>query len=132
MPRKNANPEAGPSSDIDISRRFTVRKTVVIEYTWVLPEGIGREDAKAYAEDLGEPHAHEVSNVGESWTVEQESKSDVVRRLFVLGHSAAEIAKLTGWDYSFVYGVSWRDKPGPRGNRHVRVVHNASNGTGGS
>ena len=103
--------------DVDVSRRFVVRKTVVLEYTWILPEGIGSaQEAKALADDEGEVNAHEITNAGERWSVARDTKSDVVRRLFQKGLSATEIAKATGWDYTFVYGVSWRDAS-PRGMR---------------
>jgi hypothetical protein len=105
QPKKSTVPDP-----LDVSRRFTVRKRVVTEVIWEIPEGIGgRQEAREYAEEM---KPQKVELVSEHWLVEQESKSDVVRRLFGLGKTATEIVALTGWDYGFVYGVSWRDTGG--------------------
>lgn len=113
-PKSTAREMSAPAKvEPDITRRFFVRKRQVTEFVWVLPEGIeDRKQARLLAEDEGEKNAHQIQVVAEHWIVVQESKSDVVRRLFNQGFSAAEISKLTGWDYGFVYGVSWRDSGG--------------------
>lgn len=99
--------------EVDVTRRYTVRKRTILEHIWILPEGVGdRNDARAMAEDEGEANSHYLNTVAEHWLVERESKSDVVRRLVLEGYTATEIANLTGWDYSFVYGVTWRDSGG--------------------
>jgi hypothetical protein len=104
-------------------RRIIVRKYVVHEFTWVIPDDVEKERAQAYADDVGEVYADSIATLDERWVVEEESKSDVVRRLTRRGMTASEIAKVTGWDYTFVYGVGWRDGS-PRALRGVR------NGTG--
>lgn len=56
---------------METTKTYRVTKRVVIEYTWFV-EGESAADARAYAEDIGEPAADELTTTSETFRVRRE------------------------------------------------------------